>query len=93
MQVDLSTGDVIQPSFVLTTSYPPYGMGFDHAGNMWVAETNSVDEYNQFGALINSIVSTDFNLVLSAAFNPNATIFYAAPTRTRAPCMGSSRTA
>lgn len=70
MQVDLSGGDIVQPSLVANLPDDGYALSFDSGGNIWLGDTTSVLEYTSSGTLIRTITNPDFSQLFAAAFNP-----------------------
>jgi lysophospholipase L1-like esterase len=77
MQVDPSSGDIVQPSLVANLPNYGYALSFDANGNMWLSDTSSVLEYDPSGKLINTITNPSFQTVFSAVFNPPYNTVYA----------------
>jgi streptogramin lyase len=77
MQVDQSSGDVVQPSFVANLPNYGYALSFDANGNIWLSDTSTILEYDPSGNLINTITNPNFQTVFSAVFNPPYNTVYA----------------
>ncbi len=77
MQVDLSSKDIVQPSFVANLPNYGYALSFDANGNIWLSDTSSILEYDPSGKLINTITNPSFQTVFSAVFNPPYNTVYA----------------
>ena len=77
MQVDQSTGDIEQPSFV--ANLPNYGkaMSFDASGNLWLDDYDSIQEYSPTGSLLRNITNPSFISLFAGAFDPSLKTFYA----------------
>ncbi len=70
MQVDQSSGDIVQPSLVANLPDYGYALSFDASGNIWLSDTSSILEYDPSGNLINTITNPSFQTIFSAVFNP-----------------------
>lgn len=77
MQVDQTTGDIQQPSFVPKLPDIGYAMSFDQNGDLWVSDTSSILEYSPTGGFIKTIINTSFSQVFAAVFNPPYNAVYA----------------
>jgi hypothetical protein len=77
MQVDQTTGDIIQPSLVPNLPSTGYALSFDENGNVWIGDTSSILEYSPTGTLLNTISNTSFSTVFAATFDPLGKTFYA----------------
>lgn len=77
MQVNISSGDIVQPSLVADLPNYGYALSFDAAGNMWLSDTSSILEYDPSGKLINTITNPNFQTVFAAVFNPPYNTVYA----------------
>ncbi len=77
MQVNTTSGDVIQPSFIPNLPTIGYALSFDKNGNVWVGDTNAVLEYSPSGVLLQTITDPSFNTIFAATFNPAGDTFYA----------------
>jgi RHS repeat-associated protein len=77
MQVNLSTGDIITPSFAANLPNTPYALSFDTNGDAWLGDTNGVLEFSPSGAVLRSIPILNYAVVFSAVFDPSGQVFYA----------------
>jgi sugar lactone lactonase YvrE len=72
MIVDQATGDINQPSFI--PSLPDYGysMSFDASGNLWLADSTAVLEYDASGTLLQTITDANFTQIFASAYDPSS---------------------
>ncbi len=77
MEVNKTSGDIIQPSFVANLPDYGYAISFDDNGNLWLSDTSSILEYDSSGNLLNTITNPDFGTVFAAVFNPSYRTVYA----------------
>ena len=77
MQVNQTTGDITQPSFVANFPNDAYAMSFDTNDNLWVSDTSSIMEFDKTGKLLRAISNPDFGTVFAAVFNPPFNAVYA----------------
>ena len=77
MQVNQTTGDIIQPSFVANLPDDAYAISFDTNDNLWVSVTSSILEYDRTGRLLRTISNPAFSTVFAAVFNPPFNAVYA----------------
>lgn len=82
MRVDLTTGNIVQPSFVGNLNSTPYAIAFDPADNMWLSQSDSVVEYDATGKVVRPILSSQFSLIFAAVFNPPFNTVYAGDLNT-----------
>jgi hypothetical protein len=76
MQVDLTTKDIVSPSFVPNLPNVGYAISFDKLGDVWIGDTNTVLEYSSTGALLKTITNGSFSVVFAAVFDPAGDTFY-----------------
>jgi len=76
MQIDSSAGDIISPSFAANLPNTAYALSFDKNGNVWVADTDRLIEYDPSGALLQTITNPNFSTAFAAVFDPAGTTFY-----------------
>jgi hypothetical protein len=77
MQVNQTTGDVVQPSLVPNLPDIGYGLSFDKNNDLWVGDTSSILEYSPNGTLLRTITNPNFNTVFAATFDASGNAFYA----------------
>ncbi|MHA7168099.1 hypothetical protein ACX801_08040 [Arthrobacter bambusae] len=77
MQVNQSSGDIVQPSFVANLPATGFAIAFDQSGDLWLSDTSSILEYSPAGTLIRTITNSSFSSMFSAAFNPSFNTLYA----------------
>ena len=77
MQVNTTTGDVVQPSFAPNLPTYGYALSFDKNGNLWVGDTNQVLEFDSTGAQLKAIANPSFSQIFAAVFDPSGNTFYA----------------
>jgi hypothetical protein len=77
MQVNLITGDIVQPSFAPNLPDDGYAISFDKNGDLWVGDTGQILEYSSSGTLLQTITNPNFSKVFAAVFNPAGDQFYA----------------
>jgi hypothetical protein len=77
MQVNQTTRDITQPSFVPDFPNDAYAMSFDTNDNLWVSDTSSILEFDKTGKLLRTISNPNFGTVFAAVFNPPFNAVYA----------------
>ncbi len=77
MKVNLTTKDIVSPSFVPNLPNVGYAISFDKNGNLWVGDTSTILEFSSAGVLLKTITNPNFSIVFAAVFNPAGDTFYA----------------